>query len=36
MKRIRFIPAQVKTVPDDRLDACPHCGGGILNKRRTR
>ena len=36
MKRIRFIPAQVKTVPDDRPDACPHCGGGILNKRRTR
>ena len=23
MKRIRFIPAQVKTVPDDRPDACP-------------
>ena len=36
MKRIRFIPAQVKTVPDGRPDACLHCGGGILNKRRTR
>ena len=32
MKRIRFIPAQVKTVPDDRPTACPHCGGGILSK----
>ena len=32
MKRIRFIPAQVKTVPDDRPTVCPHCGGGILNK----
>ena len=36
MKRARFIPAQVKTVQDDSPDACPHCGGGILNKRRTR
>ena len=36
MKRTRFIPAQVKTVPDYRPGACPHCGGGILNKRRTR
>ena len=32
MKRIRFIPAQVKTVPDDRPTNCPYCGGGILNK----
>lgn len=27
MKRIRFTPAQVKTVPDDRPDTCPRCGG---------
>ena len=33
MKRVRFIPAQVKTVPDDRPAACPRCGGGILSKR---
>ena len=32
MKRIRFVPAQVKTVPDDRPTACPRCGGGILIK----
>ena len=32
MKRIRFIPAQVKTFPDERPDACKYCGGQILTQ----
>ena len=35
MKRIRFIPAQVKTFPDERPDACKHCGSQILTQRGT-
>ena len=33
MKRIRFIPAQVKTFPDERPDVCKHCGSQILAQR---
>ena len=29
MKRIMFIPAQVKTAPDDGPDARPRCGEGV-------
>ena len=36
MKRVRFIPVQVKTEPDDRPQDCPHCGYFELVKRRTR
>ena len=35
MKRIRFIPAQVKTFPDERPDACKRCGSQILAQRGT-
>ena len=35
MERIRFIPAQVKTFPDGRPDACAHCGSQILTKHGT-
>ena len=35
MKRIRFIPAQVKTFPDERPDACKHCGSQILTRHGT-
>ena len=30
MKRVRFIPSQVKTFPDERPDACKRCGSPIL------
>ena len=33
MKRIRFIPAQVKVFPDERPDACKYCGSQILTRR---
>ena len=33
MTRIRFIPAQVKTFPDERPDACKYCGRQILTQR---
>ena len=33
MTRIRFIPAQVKTLPDERPDACKYCGSQILAQR---
>ena len=33
MTGIRFIPAQVKTFPDERPDACKYCGGQILTQR---
>ena len=33
MARIRFIPAQVKTFPDERPDACKYCGSQILTQR---
>ena len=32
MTRIRFIPAQVKTFPDERPDACKYCGSQILTQ----
>ena len=35
MERIRFIPAQVKTFPDERPDACKYCGSPILTKHGT-
>ena len=35
MTRIRFIPAQVKTFPDERPDACKYCGGQILTQHGT-
>ena len=35
MKRIRFIPAQVKTFPDESPHACKRCGSPIPNLRRT-
>ena len=35
MERIRFIPAQVKTFPDKRPDACKRCGCLILTQRGT-
>ena len=35
MERIRFIPAQVKTFPDERPDACQYCGSQILTKHGT-
>ena len=35
MTRIRFIPAQVKTFPDERPDACKRCGRQILTQRGT-
>ena len=35
MTRIRFIPAQVKTFPDERPDACKYCGSQILTQRST-
>ena len=35
MIRIRFIPAQVKTFPDERPDACKHCGSQILTRHGT-
>ena len=35
MKRIRFIPAQVKTFPDERPDACKCCGSQILTRHGT-
>ena len=35
MKRIRFIPAQVKTFPDERPDASKRCGSQILTQRGT-
>ena len=35
MKRIRFIPAQVKTFPDERPDACKYCGSQILTQHGT-
>ena len=35
MERIRFIPAQVKTFPDERPDACERCGSQILTKQGT-
>ena len=35
MTRIRFIPAQVKTFPDERPDACKYCGSPILTKHGT-
>ena len=33
MTRIRFIPAQVKTFPDERPDACKYCGSQIFTQR---
>ena len=33
MKRIRFIPAQVKTFPDERPDAFKYCGSQIFTQR---
>ena len=33
MTRIRFIPAQVKTFPDEIPDACEYCGSQILTRR---
>ena len=33
--RIWFIPAQVKTFPDERPDACKYCGSQILTRRGT-
>ena len=36
VKRARFIPAQVKTAPNDRPPACPRCGCFELVKRRMR
>ena len=33
MRRIRFIPAPVKTFPDERPDACKYCGSQILTRR---
>ena len=33
MTGIRFIPAQVKTFPDERPDACKYCGSQILAQR---
>ena len=33
MKRIRFIPAQIKTFPDERPDACKRRGSQILTRR---
>ena len=30
MTGIRFIPAQLKTFPDERPDACKRCGSQIL------
>ena len=35
MTRIRFIPAQVKTFPDERPAACKRCGSQILTRRGT-
>ena len=35
MTRIRFIPAQVKTFPDERPDSCKYCGSPILAKHGT-
>ena len=35
MERIRFIPAQVKTFPDERPDARKRCGNPILTRRGT-
>ena len=35
MTRIRFIPAQVKTFPDERPDACKRCGSPILTRHGT-
>ena len=35
MKRTRFIPAQVKTFPDERPDACKYCRSPILTKHGT-
>ena len=35
MKRIRFIPAQVKTFPDERPNARKRCGSPILAQRGT-
>ena len=32
MTRIRFIPAQVNTFPDERPDACKYCGSQILTR----
>ena len=33
MTGIRFIPAQVKTLHDERPDACKYCGSQILAQR---
>ena len=35
MTRIRFIPSQVKTFPDERTDACKRCGSQILTRHGT-
>ena len=35
MTGIRFIPAPVKTFPDERPDACKRCGSQILTQRGT-
>ena len=35
MKRIRFIPAQIKTFPDERPDACKRRGSQILARHGT-
>ena len=35
MTRIRFIPAQIKTFPDERSDACTYCGSPILTRHGT-
>ena len=35
MTRIRFIPAQVKTLSDERPDACKRCGSQVLARRGT-
>ena len=35
MARIRFIPAQVKTFPDERPDARKYCGSQILTRHGT-
>ena len=35
MKRVRFIPAQVKTFPDESPDACEYCGSQILTRHGT-
>ena len=32
MTGIRFIPARVKTFPDERPDACKRCGSPILTR----